>query len=88
MNESDLLSTPAQAQDLTGEAPLSMEALHALRLKIVREDYDPSPEEMAAAVQSICRANRTKDSIPKEKPARSRRSAKAEPAVSLDEFLS
>lgn len=49
----DLLNTPVSEQNLDGTAVLSVDSLNALRLRIVEDDYDPTAEEMAAAVQSI-----------------------------------
>ena len=76
---SDLLESEMSAQNLEEQAVMSIEALNQLRLKIVEENYDPSPEEMAAAIQSI-RPARAKESAPRE------RKRKASVKVDLSDF--
>ena len=63
------LNETLSPQTLDNEPIMSLDALNALRLKIVEDDYDPPKEEMAAAVQSI-RPPRAKESAPKEKKSR------------------
>jgi len=77
----DILNSEHEAQELENQAVLSLESLNMLRLKIVEDNYDPTPEEMAAVIQTI-RPERAKATAPKEKKARA-----AVPKVSLDDLL-
>ena len=82
----DLSHHAIDAQNLDGQAIMSLETLNDLRLRIVEEDYDPPAEEMAAAVQSI-RPERAKASTTPKKAAKEESVKKKAENLNLDDLM-